>query len=118
MESEQSSETRRERRQRQWEDEDRKREERRRTEFERRGDPQRFTLKGMVYHPHGDGDGSWTLPDIDPSPERDEVIPAREDRITEADMEAAGAVLRRYGIADCIAHFAVCEALLKGGTRK
>lgn len=65
-------------------------------EYERRGNPQRFTLSGMVYHPSPDrpGDGSWTLPAIDPSPEQNEVIAVREDRITGPDLDALDGILR------------------------
>lgn len=44
-------------------------------------------------------------------------MPVREDRITAADLEAVGEVLRGFGIADRRVSYAVCEALLKGGPR-
>ena len=112
------------RRLREWERQDREREAQRRAEFKRRGEPWRFTLTGMVRHDHQweeEGrivrESTWTLPDIDPTPEQNEVIPVREDRVTDADVEAVGVVLRSYWIADRVVWYAVCDALLKGGVR-
>lgn len=95
---------RRDERWRKWEERDRQEKAEREAERARRGNPQRFTLTGMIAHHHEweeDGqtvrDTSWSLPSIDPRVEQNEVIRVVEEAAYERLREAARAVVDEFG---------------------
>jgi hypothetical protein len=91
----------RERRWRETDERDRQEQAHREAERARRGDPQRFTLTGMQVHHHEwqeDGrtvrDSSWSLPEIDPRPEKDEVIRVVEEPALDQALRALDRIYR------------------------